>query len=132
MGTSLVVHPFASLVDRVPETTPRVLINKEKCGHQADLFTLLMGGSSGFKFDSEDNYRDVMWQGTADDGCVALADLLGWKDELLKLVDTEHKKIDEATAKADESQNSGEKTKVDKSAHEDKDAKKPDKDSANL
>ena len=26
----------------------------------------------------------------------------------------------------------GEKTKVDKSAHEDKDAKKPDKDSANL
>ena len=23
--------------------------------------------------------RDVMWQGTTDDGCVALADLLGWK-----------------------------------------------------
>jgi len=36
-----------------------------------------------------------------------LADLLGWKDELLKLVDTEHKKIDEATAKVDESQNTG-------------------------
>lgn len=23
--------------------------------------------------------RDVMWQGTTDDGCLALADLLGWK-----------------------------------------------------
>ncbi|KAJ7357403.1 hypothetical protein OS493_024914 [Desmophyllum pertusum] len=32
MGTSLKVQPFASLVDRVPETTPRLLINKEKCG----------------------------------------------------------------------------------------------------
>ena len=24
-------------------------------------------------------FRDVMWQGTTDDGCVALAELLGWK-----------------------------------------------------
>lgn len=94
MGTSLVVQPFASLVDRVPETTPRLLINKEKSGQQVDFFTLLMGGKSGFQFDSEDNYRDVMWQGTTDDGCVALADLLGWKDELLKLVETAHKKIE--------------------------------------
>lgn len=132
MGTSLVVQPFASLVDRVPETTPRLLINKEKCGHQADFFTLLMGGRSGFKFDSEDNYRDVMWQGTTDDGCVALADLLGWKDELLKLVETEHKKIDEAYAKADESQSTGEKTEVVKPSDKDSVAKKPDKDTANL
>ncbi|PFX15478.1 NAD-dependent protein deacetylase sirtuin-2 [Stylophora pistillata] len=47
---------------------------------QPDFFSLLMGGpASGFQFDSEDNYRDVMWQGTTDDGCVALAELLGWK-----------------------------------------------------
>ncbi|XP_073247817.1 NAD-dependent protein deacetylase sirtuin-2-like [Porites lutea] len=102
MGTSLVVQPFASLVDRVPETTPRLLINKEKSGQQVDFFTLLMGGKSGFQFDSEDNYRDVMWQGTTDDGCVALADLLGWKDELLKLVETAHKKIDSASRDAND------------------------------
>ena len=32
MGTSLAVQPFASLVDRVSETTPRLLVNREKCG----------------------------------------------------------------------------------------------------
>lgn len=32
MGTSLVVHPFASLVDNVPDETPRLLINLEAVG----------------------------------------------------------------------------------------------------
>ncbi|XP_078351074.1 NAD-dependent protein deacetylase sirtuin-2-like isoform X1 [Oculina patagonica] len=132
MGTSLVVQPFASLVDRVPETTPRLLINKEKCGNQPDFFRLLMGGSSGFQFDSEDNYRDVMWQGTTDDGCIALADFLGWKDELLKYVETEHKRIDEASAKEQESQSTGEKKGADKSTSKDSETEKPDKDSSNL
>jgi NAD-dependent deacetylase sirtuin 2 len=35
MGTSLAVQPFASLVDHVSETTPRLLINREKCGQRA-------------------------------------------------------------------------------------------------
>ncbi|XP_044163473.1 NAD-dependent protein deacetylase sirtuin-2-like [Acropora millepora] len=96
MGTSLVVQPFASLVDRVPETTPRLLINMEKCGQEVDFFAMLMGRKSGFQFDHAENYRDVMWQGTTDDGCVALANLLGWKDELLKLHKLEHKRINEA------------------------------------
>ena len=29
------------------------------------------------------SFRDVMWQGTTDDGCVALAELLGWKVTVL-------------------------------------------------
>ena len=28
-------------------------------------------------------FRDVFWQGTCDDGCYALADLLGWGVSLL-------------------------------------------------
>ena len=32
MGTSLTVQPFASLVNRVTQTTPRLLINRDKCG----------------------------------------------------------------------------------------------------
>jgi len=101
MGTSLVVQPFASLVDRVPETTPRLLINKEKCGQEVNFFSMLFGMPSGFQFDSDDNYRDVMWQGTTDDGCIALADLLGWKDELLKLVKTDHRKLNNAASTSD-------------------------------
>ena len=32
MGTSLVVHPFASLIDAVAESVPRLLINREPAG----------------------------------------------------------------------------------------------------
>lgn len=71
---------------------------------------MLMGQSSGFQFDRDENYRDVMWQGTTDDGCVALADLLGWKDELLKLYEAEHKRLnddDKLTVKSKDAESSG-------------------------
>lgn len=32
MGTSLQVQPFASLIGKVPKTTPRILINREQVG----------------------------------------------------------------------------------------------------
>lgn len=54
---------------------------------------------SGFKFDQEDNYRDVFWEGTCDDGCYHLADEVGWGKELRKLVEAEHKKLDAKFAK---------------------------------
>jgi NAD-dependent deacetylase sirtuin 2 len=92
MGTSLTVQPFASLAGRVPRETPRLLINRDKAG-QADPLMALLGMSSGFDFGSKDSYRDVFQQGDCDDGCLALADLLGWKDELLDLVKREHAKL---------------------------------------
>ncbi|UYV82765.1 SIRT2 [Cordylochernes scorpioides] len=78
IGTSLQVQPFASLVDNVPTTTPRLLINKEKCT-PGSRFLSMMGYSSGFQVDQEDNYRDVLWQGLCDDGCQAIATAMGWK-----------------------------------------------------
>lgn len=78
MGTSLTVQPFASLINRVGDHVPRLLINKEKCGQS--FF------SGGFDFDGPNNYRDVALLGTCDDGCQKLAELLGWKDELDRLI----------------------------------------------
>ncbi|KAG8589676.1 hypothetical protein GDO81_006490 [Engystomops pustulosus] len=78
MGTSLQVQPFASLVGKVPSKTPRLLINKEKTG-EGDSFFGLLGLGGGMDFDSDKAYRDVAWLGTCDDGCLALADFLGWK-----------------------------------------------------
>lgn len=98
LGTSLVVHPFASIVNRVPETTPRLYINLEKTGVISDPIMSMIFGS-GFKFDQEDNYRDVFWEGTCDDGCYHLADEVGWGKELRKLVEAEHKKLDAKFAK---------------------------------
>ena len=72
LGTSLVVYPFASLLTIAPMLTPRLLINKELTGP----FT-----KSHLRY----NYRDVAFQGDCDEGVSALADALGWKDDLLSL-----------------------------------------------
>ncbi|KAL3984973.1 NAD-dependent protein deacetylase sirtuin-2 [Acanthocheilonema viteae] len=98
MGTSLVVHPFAGLVDEVNDDVPRLLINLTEAGYSMNsLFSY--GGSSGLCYRDKDNYRDVFWQGTTDDGAWKLAELLGWKTELEKLIETETKKIDEKEEK---------------------------------
>ncbi|XP_060114264.1 NAD-dependent protein deacetylase sirtuin-2 [Heteronotia binoei] len=99
LGTSLQVQPFASLVGRVPTNTPRLLINKEKTG-ESDPLMSLMGFGCGMDFDSEKAYRDVAWLGDCDEGCLALAELLGWKKELEKLVREEHAAIDAKSGQA--------------------------------
>ncbi|XP_036412184.1 NAD-dependent protein deacetylase sirtuin-2 [Colossoma macropomum] len=98
MGTSLQVQPFASLVSRVPNSCPRLLINLEKTG-QSDFPSGLLGFGGGMDFDSDKAYRDVAHLSTCDDGCLALADLLGWKAELEELVKREHALIDSRDAK---------------------------------
>jgi NAD-dependent histone deacetylase SIR2 len=63
MGTSLTVHPFASLVDFVPDECPRVLINLDKVGH----------------FNRSD---DVVIVGKCDEVVRELCTELGWDKEL--------------------------------------------------
>ncbi|XP_048474306.1 NAD-dependent protein deacetylase sirtuin-2 isoform X3 [Rhincodon typus] len=96
MGTSLQVQPFASLANRVSDTTPRLLINKE-ITQQHDPMMALLGLGSSLDFDSSRAYRDVAYVGSCDDGCLALADLLGWKEELEDIVKKEHAMIDSKT-----------------------------------
>ncbi|XP_031139555.1 NAD-dependent protein deacetylase sirtuin-2 [Sander lucioperca] len=93
MGTSLQVQPFAGLVGRVSKSCPRLLINMEKAGQADPLFGLL-GFGGGMDFDSDKAYRDVAHISTCDEGCLALAELLGWKEELEELVKQEHARID--------------------------------------
>jgi NAD-dependent histone deacetylase SIR2 len=64
MGTSLSVHPFASLPQFAREGVPRVLINKERVG------------------DFGSRPDDVIILGDCDDGVRKFADALGWRDEL--------------------------------------------------
>ncbi|XP_023616301.1 NAD-dependent protein deacetylase sirtuin-2 isoform X3 [Myotis lucifugus] len=94
MGTSLQVQPFASLISKTPLSTPRLLINKEKTGQTDPFLGMMMGLGGGMDFDSKKAYRDVAWLGDCDQGCLALADLLGWKKELEDLVRKEHASID--------------------------------------
>eukprot|EP00435_Cladocopium_sp_Y103_P011116 s2098_g2.t2 len=80
IGTSLVVEPFASLVGKVSPTAPRLLINREPSGTCDKLLF-------GFRFHLPQlaNWRDVWFEGSCDEGCVALATALGWEKELRKL-----------------------------------------------
>lgn len=102
LGTSLTVHPFASLVDRVDDDTPRCLINRDPVGMRdpkvpakVGTCTLQVGPDpqntidigTGFRFESgELNYRDVGLLGDCDTQCRLLAEKLGWKDDLEALV----------------------------------------------
>ncbi|KAJ3115433.1 NAD-dependent protein deacetylase sirtuin-2 [Phlyctochytrium bullatum] len=92
IGTSLKVHPFASLITRVSPKTPRLLINREVVG---------TGGTRGFDFtgEVEEYRRDAIFQGDCDSGCHRLAELLGFAEELDKLVEFEHARIAEESSK---------------------------------
>ncbi|KAJ1798108.1 NAD-dependent protein deacetylase sirtuin-2 [Coemansia sp. RSA 2399] len=89
LGTSLLVQPFASLVNEVKSTVPRMLINRVRAGESRtpDL---------GFNFDGKRSsgggskgtrglHRDALILGDCDAACGLLADRLGWKKELLEL-----------------------------------------------
>eukprot|EP00095_Tigriopus_kingsejongensis_P000011 snap_masked-scaffold342_size201858-processed-gene-1.5 protein:Tk00011 transcript:snap_masked-scaffold342_size201858-processed-gene-1.5-mRNA-1 annotation:"nad-dependent protein deacetylase sirtuin-2" len=79
MGTSLTVQPFAGLVDRVSNTTPRLLINLTKpADGGSDLLMRLFSGG-GMNFSLETGYRDVAKIGTCDDGCLEIVKAMGWE-----------------------------------------------------
>jgi hypothetical protein len=83
-GTSLVVYPFASLTDDVPESCPRLLINREVAGEIPEEMRAL-GYKNGLWF-GEGNVRDAKFLGDCDDGVARLAEHLGWHEELAALV----------------------------------------------
>jgi hypothetical protein len=84
MGTSLVVQPFASLLDRVGPAVPRLLVNRERVGEAAPELRAL-GYEKGFDFDAPGG-RDALFLGDCDDGARALAEALGWAEDLEALV----------------------------------------------
>lgn len=93
IGTSLSVSPFAGLIELVPRYVPRLVINKQRFG-EIDYSE----SSRGFNFDSDSNTRDVMWLGSCDDGCFALAEALGYGSELRNLIDREHVRLSQQTS----------------------------------
>lgn len=97
IGTSLQVHPFASLPQYCKPNTPRFLINREAVGPfkprrtagSADLGDIMESlGLSDSDDDLEGDYQ--FWEGDADTGVRALAGMLGWEDELDELIKDGH------------------------------------------
>ncbi|KAI9337940.1 NAD-dependent protein deacetylase sirtuin-2 [Obelidium mucronatum] len=89
IGTSLKVHPFAGLINKVGPKVPRLLINMEAVGVENS-------PHRGFDFtgETQEYRRDALFLGAADDGCKQLAIMLGLGEKLENLVKEEHAKID--------------------------------------
>merc|ERR1712113_472999 len=81
MGTSLVVAPFNRLLNLVPATTPRLLLNFETAGLSDNL-------EGGFRFHRENNWRDVFHQGDCNSSVSQLAEKLGWAPDLTSLIES--------------------------------------------
>lgn len=81
IGTSLNVQPFCSIIDLVSPKVPRCLINLMEVG-------VLKNPHHGFDFTGEYQKfrRDAFFKGTCDDGCIKMAKLLGYEDDLKILV----------------------------------------------
>lgn len=91
-------------ISSVSSDTPRVLINREIVGtaNQFQFLNLLQkfethsdfdSGSAtfmhkGLEFNSDRN-RDVAILGNCDDGVMKIAEALGWKDDLVKLQESD-------------------------------------------
>lgn len=88
IGTSLTVQPFASLVDMVGSNVPRLIINLTEPEGGDNLLSKFIPGlkSKSFNFKSKGNVRNVFLRSDADSGCLKLAQLIGWQDDLQKLI----------------------------------------------
>lgn len=101
MGTSLVVQPFAGLAGQVSQNCPRALINRDPvgdCGMLGSFFTNVFHLNPEFGSDSNKK-RDVFLEGDCDQICLQLAEKLGWKDELLLLMNQTNNKLEEQKSK---------------------------------
>jgi NAD-dependent SIR2 family protein deacetylase len=95
IGTSLVVMPFASLVEAVKTNVPRVLFNKEMVGTYKERLKVEgkevreVGNCFLFKFGHLLNRRDLYVGGDCQESMWKFARLLGWDDELLAMLPSE-------------------------------------------
>jgi len=92
IGTSLTVQPFASLVDFVGNSVPRLMINLTKPDGGSFISRFVPGLGSGMDFQSKSNVRNVFLKSDADSGCKQLAELLNWKADLDLLLNGNVKK----------------------------------------
>lgn len=102
-GTSLTVHPFASLPSSIDKSSLRVLVNREKVG------------------DLGRRKKDIVALLECDEFAETLATLLGWKEELDKYYEEGQKKYGKSESIEDELE------KIDESLEKEANIKKKEK-----
>jgi NAD-dependent deacetylase sirtuin 2 len=102
MGTSLKVQPFASLVSEVRYNVPKLLINLENSFATPSPFLSLR------KETKKSNQNRHYCESNCDDGVYALCELLGWREELMKMYNDHIDKMELFEFKGDEKSSSDE------------------------
>uniref|UniRef100_A0A5K3EV32 NAD-dependent protein deacetylase n=1 Tax=Mesocestoides corti TaxID=53468 RepID=A0A5K3EV32_MESCO len=92
MGTSLQVLPFCGIVNCTKRGVPRLYINREytdgsTSGFVSFIMKWMVAGfqSKPLQWGRSGNKTDVFAKGDADATCLRLAELVGWKDDLLRI-----------------------------------------------
>ncbi|TPP66132.1 NAD-dependent protein deacetylase sirtuin-2 [Fasciola gigantica] len=95
IGTSLQVLPFCGLIHRVGSNVPRLYMNREysqdsSTGFLNFIMRFIVAGlrRRNLQWGEPGNTRDVFVKGDCDESVLRLAELLGWKDELITLKQT--------------------------------------------
>ncbi|BHF67759.1 NAD-dependent protein deacetylase sirtuin-2 [Sparganum proliferum] len=106
MGTSLTVLPFCGLVNCTKSGVPRLYINREYSeGSNSGFLSFVMTWMVArfkrkpLRWGKPGNKTDVFVQKDADTAVLMLAELLGWKEELLKIQKTRNDELEEQFAK---------------------------------
>lgn len=79
------VAPFNRLVSDVPDTTVRLLVNREKQPG---------AGSDPMVFDGDCAYRDIWMESDCDSGVEKIVDMMGWRREFDDLLKEREKVVD--------------------------------------
>ncbi|WFD30232.1 Sir2 histone deacetylase Hst2 [Malassezia sp. CBS 17886] len=106
MGTSLAVQPFASLIDEVRASCPRMLFNLERVGESGGAAVYMDPFARG-GFDFHRGSRDIFCQGRVDDLVLRFARKCGWEEELRAMHGALNHALDRAGADAGGSEAAG-------------------------
>ena len=78
IGSDLLMAPFCEIPKHVPWDVPRLIIHDKTIENDDDVMDL----NVYFDFDSENAYRDVLWEGNTDLGILSLCSYLQWDKDV--------------------------------------------------
>lgn len=87
LGSDLLMAPFCTIPKHVPWDVPRLVINDISPENDTDLMDM----NVNFDFDSENAYRDVLWEGNTDLGILSLCSYLHWDKDVKYVMESDTK-----------------------------------------
>ncbi|XP_063676759.1 NAD-dependent protein deacetylase sirtuin-2-like [Bolinopsis microptera] len=85
IGSDLLTAPFCEIPKHVPWDVPRLIIHDTDITNDTDVMDL----NVNFDFNSENAYRDVLWEGNTDLGILSLSSYLQWDRDVKYVMESD-------------------------------------------